>query len=141
MHWSGNRLTQRVKGYEEELGYIEPEPGSNRCVLWVKDTFGVVTTAGAYIRADEYSSLAVAKSKALPLNWHLIWMRGVLKRKSEPPSGPRFPRWPKLPKVTEWLSWVSLLWNNRDTIIEAAKGILDALPGLFRRRAASSGVP
>ncbi|MCY4374824.1 MAG: hypothetical protein OXC31_13715, partial [Spirochaetaceae bacterium] len=53
---------------------------------------------------------------------------------------PRFPRWPKLPKVPEWLRWLSFLWHNRDTIMEAAKGILDALPGLFRCRAASSGV-
>ena len=58
-----------------------------------------------------------------------------------PAPRPRFPRWPKLPKVPEWLGWASLLWNNQDTIMEAARGILDALLGLFRRRAARAGVP
>ena len=85
--WSGNRLIQRVRDHEEELGYISLEPNSGDCVLWLKDTFGVATTAGAHIRADQYSSMDVAE--ALALNspsvfiWHLIWMRGVLKREAE----------------------------------------------------------
>ena len=57
IHLSGNRLTQRTRGYEEELGYIELEPSSGRWVLWLKNTFDVANTAGAYIRADEYPSL------------------------------------------------------------------------------------
>ena len=56
------------------------------------------------------------------------------------PAPPRFPRWPKLPKVPEWVGWASLLWNNQDTIVEAAKSILDALLGLFRCRAVRAGV-
>ena len=88
IHLSGNRLVQRIRDREEELGYIELEPSSGNCVLWLKDTFGVAITAGSYIRADEYPSLEVAKSKALTapsvvLIWHLIWMRGVLKREAE----------------------------------------------------------
>ena len=65
IRWSGNRLIQRVRGQEEELGYLELEPESTTCVLWLKDTFGVATTAGAHIRADEYPSVAVAKAGAL----------------------------------------------------------------------------
>ena len=84
---SGNRLTQRIRGCQEEFGYIEFKPSSDTCVLWLKDTFGVANTAGAYIRADEYPSLEVAKSKVLSAPsvfiWHLIWMRGVLKREAE----------------------------------------------------------
>ena len=40
IRWSGNRLIQRVRGQEEELGYLELEPESTTCVLWLKDTFG-----------------------------------------------------------------------------------------------------
>ena len=65
INWSENRLIQRVRGHEEELGYIEFEPNSKTYVLWLKDTFGVANTAGAHIRADEYSSMAVAKAEAL----------------------------------------------------------------------------
>lgn len=86
IHLSGNRLTQRVRDCEEEFGYIELEPSSDKYVLWLKDTFGVATTTGAYIRADEYPSLEVAKSKVLAAPsvfiWHLIWMRGVLKHEA-----------------------------------------------------------
>lgn len=87
IHLLGNRLTQRIRGRQEELGYIEAEPSSDKYVLWLKDTFGVATTAGAYIRADEYPSLEAAKSAVLTAPsvfiWHLIWMRGVLKREAE----------------------------------------------------------
>ena len=61
IYLSGNRLIQRVRDGEEELGYIELEPNSESCVLWLKDTFGVASTAGAYIRADEYPSLEAKK--------------------------------------------------------------------------------
>ena len=87
VHLSENRLTQQIRGCQEELGYLEVEPSSDGCVLWLKDTFGVANSAGAYIRADEYSSLEVAKSNVLSAPtvfiWHLIWMRGVLKREAE----------------------------------------------------------
>lgn len=87
IHLSGNRLIQRIRGCQEELGYIELEPSSGRCVLWLKDTFGVANTAGAHIRADEYPSLEVAKSNVLTAPsvfiWHLIWMRGVLKHEAD----------------------------------------------------------
>ena len=87
IRWSGNRMIQRVKGQEEELGYLELEPNSKICVLWLKDTFGVVNTAGGHIRADEYPSMAVARAEALDAPsvriWHLIWMRGVVKREAE----------------------------------------------------------
>ncbi len=87
MRLSGTRLTQQVRGREEELGYIEMEPNSGTCVLWLKDTFGVANTAGSYIRADEYPSFDLAKSNVLNAPsvfiWHLIWMRGVLKREAE----------------------------------------------------------
>ena len=85
--WSGNRLIQRVRGQKEELGYIELDPNSATCVLWLKDTFGVASTAGTYIRADEYPSMAVAREEALNAPsvfiWHLIWMRGAVKREAE----------------------------------------------------------
>ncbi len=84
---SGTNLTQQLRGREEELGYIELEPNSGTCVLRLKDTFGVANTAGSYIRADEYPSLDLAKSNVLHAPtvfiWHLIWMRGVLKREAE----------------------------------------------------------
>ena len=87
IYWSDNRLIQRVGGHEEELGNIAFEQSSKSYVLWLKDTFGVTNTAGAYIRADEYSSMDVAKSKALTAPsvsiWHLVWMRGVVKREAE----------------------------------------------------------
>lgn len=85
--WSGNRLIQRVRGREEELGYIGLEPDSGKHVLWLKDTFGVATSAGAYIRGEEYPSADVARAQALDAQlvfiWHLIWMRGVVKREAE----------------------------------------------------------
>ena len=87
IHLSENRLTQQIRGCQEDLGYLEVEPSSDRCVLWLKDTFGVANSAGAYIRADEYPSLEVAKSNVLSAPsvfiWHLVWMRGVLKREAE----------------------------------------------------------
>ena len=87
INWSGDHLIQRVRGHYEELGYIKLEPNSKTCVLWLKDTFGVASTAGAYIRADEYPSMDIAKSKALSAPsvriWHAIWMRGVVKREAE----------------------------------------------------------
>ena len=87
IQWSGNRLIHRVRGHEEELGYVSLEPDSNSYVLWLKDTFGVATTAGAHIRGGEYPSLAVAKAEALDAPsvfiWHLIWMRSVVKREAE----------------------------------------------------------
>lgn len=85
--WSGNRLIQKVRGREEELGYISLEPTSGKYVLWLKDAFGVATTAGAYIRGEEYPSVDVARAQALDAQlvfiWHLIWMRGVVKREAE----------------------------------------------------------
>ncbi len=87
IHLSENRLTQRIRGHQEELGYIELEPCSDKFVLRLNDTFGVATTAGAYILADEYPSLEAAKSDVLTAPsvsiWHLIWTRGVLKRDAE----------------------------------------------------------
>ena len=87
IRWSGNRLIQRVRGHEEELGHVSLEPHSKTCVLWLKDSFGVANTAGADIRADEYPSMAVAKAGALDAPsvriWHLIWMRSVVKREGE----------------------------------------------------------
>ena len=87
IHLSGNRLTQQIGGRQEELGYIELESSSDRYVLWLRDTFGVANSAGAYIRADEYPSLEVAKSNVLSAPsvfiWHLIWTRDVLKREAE----------------------------------------------------------
>jgi len=84
---SGARLTQQLRGIDEELGYIALEPNSDSCVLWLKDTFGVANTAGTYIRADEYPSLEIAKSNVLGAPsvfiWHLVWMRGVLKLEAE----------------------------------------------------------
>ena len=85
--WSGNRMIQRVRGREEELGYIRLEAESGKCVLWLKDTFGVATTAGSYIHGEEYPSLDLAKAQALDTQlvfiWHVIWMRGVVKREAE----------------------------------------------------------
>ena len=52
IRWSGNRLIQRVRGHEEELGHVSLEPHSKTCVLWLKDSFGVANTAGADIRAS-----------------------------------------------------------------------------------------
>ena len=50
-------------------------------MLWLKDTFGVATTAGDYIRGEEYPSVDVARAQALDVQlvfiWHLIWMRRV----------------------------------------------------------------
>ena len=87
IRWSENRLIESVGENEEELGRIKPEPDSGKYVLWLKDTFGLAGTAGTYIKADEYPSLEVAKSEALEAPsvfiWHLIWMRGVLKREAE----------------------------------------------------------
>lgn len=84
---SGTRMTQQLRGRKEELGYIELEPNSDSCVLWLKDTFGVANTAGSYIRADEYPSLELAKSNVLDAPsvfiWHLVWMRGVLKHEAD----------------------------------------------------------
>ena len=85
--WSGNHLIQRVRGHEEELGHVSLEPHSKTYVLWLKDTFGVATTAGAHIHGGEYPSMAVAKAEALDAPsvfiWHLIWMRSVVKREAE----------------------------------------------------------
>lgn len=87
IHLSGNRLTQRIQDREEELGHIELEPSSDKCVLWLKDTFGIASTAGAYIRAEEYPSLDAAKSNVLSAPslfiWHLVWIRNVLQREAE----------------------------------------------------------
>ncbi len=87
IHLWGTRLIQGVKGHEEELGCIRHEPDANCYALWLKDSFGVASTASSYIRADEYPSLEVAKSKVLHAPsvfiWHLVWMRGVVKRESE----------------------------------------------------------
>ena len=88
LRWSGNNtLVQRVKGHEEELGHIERDQSSGKCVLWLKDSFGVASTAGSNIRAEEYPSLEVAKDRALTAPsvfiWHVIWMRNVLKREAE----------------------------------------------------------
>ena len=84
---SGIHLTQKIRGREEKLGCIELDPNSGTYVLWLKDTFGVATTAGSYIRADEYPSLDLAKSNVLDARsvfiWHHVWMRGVLKREAE----------------------------------------------------------
>ncbi len=86
--WSENRLVVSIRGQEEELGYIEQEPHSGKYVLWLKDTFGVATSAGSYLKAEEYPSLKAARSRAespqsIVFIWHLIWMRGVLKREAE----------------------------------------------------------
>ena len=87
VRWSGNRLIQRVRGREEELGHIGLEPDSGKYVLWLKDTFGVATSAGAYIRGEEYSSIDAARAQALDAQlvfiWHLLWMRGVVKHEAE----------------------------------------------------------
>lgn len=87
IHLLGNRLTQWIRGHQEELGYIELDPSSDKCVLLLKDTFGVAIAPGAYIPADEYPSLESAKSQVLSTPsvfiWHLIWMRGVLRREAE----------------------------------------------------------
>ena len=84
---SESRLIQRVGDQEEELGRIELDANSNTYVLWLKDTFGVANTAGTYIRADEYPSMAVARAEALNAPsvfiWHLIWMRGLVKLEAE----------------------------------------------------------
>ena len=90
MSWirlSGNRLTRTVRGREEELGRIEPESGSDLCVLWLKDTFGVVSAAGMNIRADEFPSMDSARRNVLASPtvyiWHQVWVRCVLKREAE----------------------------------------------------------
>ncbi len=84
---SRNRIVQRLRGKEEELGRIELDTNSQTYVLWLRDTFGVATTAGALIRADEYPSLDDAKAKVLQARsvfiWHCIWMRGIIKREAE----------------------------------------------------------
>ncbi len=65
-----------------------------------------------------------------------------------PPPRRRFPKWPKFPRQPlQWLggqlgnialkeAWAT--WG--DTIVETVKGILDTLPGLFRRRVTVAGV-
>ena len=84
---SGNRIVQRLRGNEEELGRIELDPNSQTYVLWLRDTFGVANTAGALIRADEYPSLDDAKAKVLQAPsvfiWHCVWMRSVVKHEAE----------------------------------------------------------
>ncbi len=69
----------------KELGYVKLDQNSNTCVLWLKDTFGVVTgSPGGYIRGDEFPSMAFAKQKATSsasaFILHYIWMRNVAKK-------------------------------------------------------------
>ena len=83
--WKENYLFQHVKDHKEELGYVKLDQNSNTYVLWLKDTFGVVLgTPGAYIRGDEFSSMAVAKRKAAlsasAFIVHCIWTRNIVKQ-------------------------------------------------------------
>ena len=121
--WSGNRLIQRVKGREEELGYIGLEPSSGKYVLWLKDTFGVATTSGAYIRGEEYPSIDVARAQALDAQlvfiWHLIWMRGVVKREAEQ----------ELDDKWEELSADAGTVPSREGLKDRLRAHLDRLPG------------
>lgn len=84
---SGDRLIQRVRGHEEELGRIRFEPSSMTYVLELKDTFGLIVPRGGFVRADEYHTMAEAKANAAfspaVSIWHLIWMRSVVKREAE----------------------------------------------------------
>ena len=70
-----------------ELGRVRFEPSSKTYVLWLKDTFGVTGPRGGYVRADEYHTMAEAETQAVRAPcvfiWHLIWMRGVVKREAE----------------------------------------------------------
>lgn len=112
--WSDNHLIQQVREREEELGYIDLEPNSGKYVLWLKDTFGVANTPGAYIRADEYPSMAVARMEApcapSVLNWHLIWMRSVVEGSRDRPRAHR-DRWliDKIKKLSETIDMIAAI--------------------------------
>lgn len=123
IYLSGNRLIQRVRDREEELGHIELEPNSESCVLWLKDTFGVASTAGAYIRVDEYPSMDIAKAESLSAPsvfiWHVIWMRGVLKREAEQEL---YDHW-------EEFSAEATTVPSKEGLRDRLRGYLDRLPG------------
>ena len=85
--WKGDYLSQHLRDYEGELGYVKLDQNSNTYVLWLKDTFGVVMgTPDAYIRGDEFPSMVVAKQKAAlsasAFILHCIWMRNVVKKQT-----------------------------------------------------------
>ena len=123
VRWSGNRLIQRVRSREEELGYIGLEPDSGKYVLWLKDTFGVATTAGGHIRGEEYPSMDVARARVLDAQlvfiWHLIWMRGVVKREAELELDERW----------EEMSADARTVPNREGLKDRLRAHLDRLPG------------
>ena len=123
VRWSGNRLIQRVRGREEELGYISLEPDSGKYVLWLKDTFGAATTAGAHIRGEEYPSMDVARAQTLDAQlvfiWHLIWMRGVVKREAEQELDDRW----------EEMSADARTVPSKEGLRDRLRAHLDRLPG------------
>ena len=79
--WRGNRLMQRVGNEESELGYVQFEEHTRRCVLWLKDHVGAFLSKGSYVRADTWSSMDEAKVKAAssPSAFlaHLMWMKSL----------------------------------------------------------------
>lgn len=84
---SGTKLFFKVGDREEEVGYLE-ESESGKCVLWLKDIFGLISDEGeSYYRADEYTSINSAKFNVVHAVsvqlWHLIWMRERVKREAE----------------------------------------------------------
>ena len=97
VHLKGNRLTQRLRGQESELGYIAFEESSGTYVVWLKDQDGVVLGSGVYVRGDEYPSLELATDQALhaPCTqvFHLMWLRSIAKeaRREDPASPPSSP--------------------------------------------------
>ena len=84
---SGNRLYFKVGDREDNVGYLE-ELESGKCVLWLKDTFGLISKEGmSYYKADEYASMNSAKIKSVEAIsvqiWCLIWMRESVKHAAE----------------------------------------------------------
>ena len=78
--WQGDTLIQRVSslGMQDELGYVARDDQSGKYVLWLKDTKRVFSADGAYIRGDEFASMADAKRNAASCTtatiFHRLWM-------------------------------------------------------------------
>ena len=87
IYWQGDRLIQKVKDKQIELGRIQLDESSGTYVLWLKDHNGVFTgNAASEVRGDEWTTLREAKENAFQTaSIRLVQMS--LKMSSQPRYG------------------------------------------------------
>ena len=153
IHRSEKLLMQRIGNRTDELGYIDWDPNSESCVLWLKDTCGVLGLRGGYIRGESFESEQYAMDNAMSSPsasvMHFLWIRFAVKEEIDDAISEN---WDEISselsgniqrkfvrdKVAEYLNGVSVdelkKWGKKirdgvvvSAIIELTKRILDSL--------------